>query len=87
MYGYYALAAMGIKMPFGWSITILQTAQMVVGIVVLALTPRCADSWSRNWHGNIAAGAMYSVYLALFAKLLLQKLGVMAAPERKEKKQ
>jgi hypothetical protein len=28
---------------------------------------------------------MYSVYLALFAKLLLQKLGVMAVPERKKK--
>ena len=82
MYGYYALAAMKIRVPFSWLITVLQTTQMVIGCYVLYLTPQCADSWRENWHGNLIAAVMYLIYLILFTQLLL---GKVCSNKRKEK--
>lgn len=74
MYLYYGLAAMKIRLPFSWIITVIQTVQMVIGCSVLAYSPWCRDSWKNNWHGNILAGIMYSIYLYLFAQLLQRKV-------------
>lgn len=80
MYLYYALAAVDVKMPYSFVITILQTTQMVVGVTLLAYTPNCKDSWRENWHGNLIAVFMYSVYLWLFATLLVNKIKSLVKP-------
>lgn len=74
MYMYYALSAAGVKVPYSFVITIMQTAQMVVGVILLAWTPACDESWRQNWHGNCIATFMYAIYLWLFAKLLVKKV-------------
>lgn len=74
MYLYFALAAIDIKLPYSVLITVLQTGQMVCGVILLALTPKCADSWRENWHGNCIAVFMYAVYLYLFAQVLFDKV-------------
>jgi elongation of very long chain fatty acids protein 6 len=74
MYMYYGLSTIGIKIPGSILITIIQTLQMGIGIYILSLTAYCPDSWKHNWHGNIFAIAMYSVYLYLFTKLFIKKL-------------
>jgi len=85
MYGYYAFSAAGVQIPFSFLITILQTAQMVVGVAVLAMTPQCEDSWRENWHGNCIAAFMYLVYLWLFAQLLLKKVSQLFAGRKAPK--
>jgi len=70
MYGYYGLAALGIKFPYSFLITIMQAVQMAVGLCILGTTlATCDGSWQKNWHGHIFAAGMYGVYLYQFAKL------------------
>jgi len=74
MYLYYAITTLGIKIPCSILITTIQTLQMGIGIYILTLTFKCPDSWKNNWHGNIFAIAMYSIYLILFTKIFIKKL-------------
>jgi len=71
MYGYYGLAALGIRIPYSFLITIMQTAQMLAGLCILFTTlATCSGSWEKNWHGHIFAAVMYGVYLYQFAVLI-----------------
>ena len=77
MYGYYALVALGLASlkGYGFILSILQTMQMVLGIVViLTANWSCPSSWNSNWHGQLFAFGMYAVYLYLFFDLTWKKL-------------
>lgn len=76
MYGYWALVpSFGALRSFGFVVTLMQTAQMVVGVlIVIGVVAFCPLSWERNWHGHCFAFAMYAVYLVLFARLVFEKI-------------
>ena len=78
MYGYYALVsipAFKFVMRFGYLITFLQLAQMVLGLyLTVHVTLFCPLSWTRNWHGDLFALGMYGVYFYLFLQLVVEKL-------------
>lgn len=76
MYGYWALLP---RVPalrsMGFVVTLMQTAQMFVGIfVVVAVFFKCPMAWQRNWHGLLFCFGMYAVYLYLFFQLTMEKL-------------
>mmetsp|Transcript_55380 Transcript_55380/g.82396 ORF Transcript_55380/g.82396 Transcript_55380/m.82396 type:complete len:246 (+) Transcript_55380:331-1068(+) len=80
MYGYYFL--MAIKSKPKWMnamvITVMQIAQMVVGVVVMCLTyyfstQESSDTCNVNQENNLAAFLMYGSYLFLFLEFFLKK--------------
>jgi len=84
MYGYWALLPSVPKLRrFGFLITLLQTTQMVVGLLtVLWCTLMCPLSWQNNWHGDLFALGMYFVYFYLFFQLASQKVDHLRSTPR-----
>lgn len=78
MYGYWAV----VTIPqlrwvrrFGVVLTVLQTAQMFIGVSVLITGYSvCSDAWDFNWHGTLFGFGMYAFYFVLFFKLMANKL-------------
>jgi len=82
MYGYYALRTLGIRIKYRWMITLIQTMQMCIGIVLLMYTPFCRDSWRYNAVGNLFAIVMYTSYLYQFSRLFFRIFPLSCTPLR-----
>ena len=89
MYMYYALAMTEwrpVVTKYARFITYMQVLQMAAGfLVVVRSCLMCPLTLERNWHGMLLAGAMYSIYLVLFSRLLWRRY-FMGLRERKIKR-
>ncbi len=76
MYSYFALRAMGVRVPKAVSmlITTLQLSQMVLGIVIICrvFLIKLAGTPCQQDNGNLLLGAaIYSSYFVLFVKFFV----------------
>ena len=79
MYGYYWARSAGYRPKIDSFITMIQIAQMVIGVILLGVATRC----DRPYHMWLAYGfAMYASFFFLFARLFAKRYlggGVQAA--------
>ena len=75
MYGYYGLTSIGIKLANSFLITLLQFVQMIVGIFII-FKGYLVCNWQNNIVGYVFAFFMYSTYLYLFFKILIEKINL-----------
>ncbi|ETV90914.1 hypothetical protein H310_14402 [Aphanomyces invadans] len=87
MYFYYFLAAIGIRAPWAKFVTVIQLAQMVVGVAVSVAgvyyirsgAPCLLDRENLKW-----AIIMYSSYFALFLKFFIERYFLKKTPVAKK---